>query len=336
MAANDSDEKLTPAIKINRLQEDEIEFTLSGVDGSAANSLRRVLMAEVPTFAIDLVTIHENSSVLHDEFIAHRLGLIPIRYRGAEPLRDRHTFYWDCDCSPEQGQQEGIVGGCPKCTIKLSLRVENPETDPEAEPVSVTSQDLQIDYRQFSPDGLNADLGRAVCQFEVAHFSHQVDHDRAPNDLGIVLVKLGPGQSLVVECLARMGMGKLHAKFNPTSTVAVRSIPTVRIDRALLEGIPAKEKKAFVKACQPGVLHYDEASDQVIVEAAEKATNIDEIRKQGQALARKHALPGNPVHAAFVPNLYIFTVEVRTPARCRHTRGASHSPSCPPAKRLAD
>ncbi|MEM3178078.1 MAG: DNA-directed RNA polymerase subunit D [Candidatus Micrarchaeaceae archaeon] len=55
-----------------------IKFRLDGVDYTFANALRRVAINSVKCFAIDTVTFYENSSAMFDEYIAHRIGLVPI------------------------------------------------------------------------------------------------------------------------------------------------------------------------------------------------------------------------------------------------------------------
>lgn len=65
-------------LRAGQASEASIDFDVHNVDVSVVNSLRRVMWAEVPTLAIDLVDIEINSSPLHDEFLAHRLGLLPI------------------------------------------------------------------------------------------------------------------------------------------------------------------------------------------------------------------------------------------------------------------
>ncbi|NJE25439.1 DNA-directed RNA polymerase subunit D [Thermococcus sp. MV5] len=65
-------------IKILEKRDDAIRFILGGVDVAFANALRRTILGEVPTFAIDEVEFYENDSALFDEIIAHRLALIPL------------------------------------------------------------------------------------------------------------------------------------------------------------------------------------------------------------------------------------------------------------------
>lgn len=63
---------------------DRLEFDLLNVELPTANALRRIIIAEVPTMAIDIVEIQENSSALHDEMLAHRMGLIPLESQVAD------------------------------------------------------------------------------------------------------------------------------------------------------------------------------------------------------------------------------------------------------------
>jgi DNA-directed RNA polymerase subunit D len=56
----------------------ELSFTVKGADTPFVNAVRRIGMSCVPVFGIDKVTFYENTSSLFDEYIANRIGLIPI------------------------------------------------------------------------------------------------------------------------------------------------------------------------------------------------------------------------------------------------------------------
>jgi DNA-directed RNA polymerase subunit D len=82
--------------------ERETRFLVRGITPAFANGIRRAMIADVPTFSVDTVRVIENSSVMFDEQIGLRLGLVPL----TTPV----------------GEFE--VGD----TVTLSLDVEGPET----------------------------------------------------------------------------------------------------------------------------------------------------------------------------------------------------------------
>ena len=67
------------SIQTLNANEKKITLKLKGFPLQYANALRRICLNGVPIFAIDTVDILENSSILADEGIAHRLGLIPLK-----------------------------------------------------------------------------------------------------------------------------------------------------------------------------------------------------------------------------------------------------------------
>ena len=70
--------KKMTVIEIKSKTEEELVFDIKGVEPTVVNTLRRIMIAEIPTMAIESVIINQNTSIIPDEVLAHRLGLIPI------------------------------------------------------------------------------------------------------------------------------------------------------------------------------------------------------------------------------------------------------------------
>lgn len=101
-------------IEIIDLTEESIVFDLIGVDAAIANALRRILLAEVPTVAIETIYMHTNTSIIQDEVLSHRIGLVPIKidpqklqdYNEEDGPTDLNTivFKLDVECkNPPEG-----------------------------------------------------------------------------------------------------------------------------------------------------------------------------------------------------------------------------------------
>ena len=67
------------SLQIINQNEEKISIRLQGIPLQYANALRRICLNGIPIYAIDTIDILENSSIIADEGIAHRLGLIPLK-----------------------------------------------------------------------------------------------------------------------------------------------------------------------------------------------------------------------------------------------------------------
>ncbi len=165
----------SPSIEVVEKSDEKIVTKFNNIPRQYVNSLRRLAISEVPTLAIDDVVILENSSVMHDEAVAHRLGMIPLR---ADP--GRFVMPHDCDCKSTLG--------CSKCRVLLVLDAE------AGEKTSVVTS------------------GELVSEDELVK----------PVSKDIPIVVLAPNQKLKFEAYARLGIGKDHAKWQPTAAAVVK------------------------------------------------------------------------------------------------------------------
>ena len=149
-------------IKILDRNGSKLDFFLEESSTAFANALRRIMISEVPTMAIEWVEMHENSSALFDEIIAHRLGLIPLKFD-----REKFSFTEECRCKGK---------GCSLCEAVFVLEKKGPCT--------VYSGDMKPANKSV-----------------------------IPIDPRFPIVELLKNQSIKLEAVARLGLGKSHIKW---------------------------------------------------------------------------------------------------------------------------
>lgn len=183
-------------IQITNLTEEAIEFDLVGVDAAIANALRRILLSEVPTVAIEHVWIAINTSIIQDEVLAHRIGLIPIKVdpkkldyvvNDEETDRDTIVFHFDVECLPEIETKPNSQQGYVNETAYSSSLTWLP----------------QGNQSEVFPEGVKP------------------VHD------DIVIAKLKPGQRIEFEAHCRKGVAKDHTKYSPVATASYRLLPEI-------------------------------------------------------------------------------------------------------------
>ncbi|KAM8946827.1 DNA-directed RNA polymerases I and III subunit RPAC1 [Pelodytes ibericus] len=262
-------------VDVIKMEEDVLEFDMIGIDAALANAFRRILLAEVPTMAVEKVFVYNNTSIIQDEILAHRLGLIPIR---ADPRLFEYRNAEDTQGTEIDTLQFELIVKCTK--------------NPQASKDSSDPNELYLHHKVYTshmtwlPQGNQADL------FGEGDAPRPVHSD-------ILIAQLRPGQEIHVLMHCVKGLGKDHAKFSPVATASYRLLPEI----ALLGPVEGRLADTLQSCFSPGVITVDVQNGKRVarVESARMDTCSREIFR--------HEELKNLVQMKRVRNHYIFSIE---------------------------
>ncbi|SCU82293.1 LADA_0C04302g1_1 [Lachancea dasiensis] len=218
-------------VKITSLDEREANFDLMRIDTSIANAFRRIMISEVPSVAAEYVYFFNNTSVIQDEVLAHRIGLTPLKV-------DPDMLSW---IDPSLPEAEKFTD---ENTIVLSLNVKctrNPDAPKNCTDPKILYHNAHIYARdlKFEPQGKQTNTF--------------AKNPVVPADPDILLAKLRPGQEISLRAHCVLGVGSDHAKFSPVSTASYRLMPHINITQP----ITGESAKKLVGMFSPGVIDID-------------------------------------------------------------------------------
>jgi DNA-directed RNA polymerase subunit D len=99
-------------IKVLEKGDRELKFLVTGIKSSFAGALRRIMMSEVPTMAVEWVDFKKNDSAMPDEVLANRIGQVPLTYD-----QKAYNLMSECKCESK---------GCSRCQVKMTLEKKGP------------------------------------------------------------------------------------------------------------------------------------------------------------------------------------------------------------------
>jgi DNA-directed RNA polymerase I and III subunit RPAC1 len=270
--------------------------------------LRRILLAEVPTVAIENVYMWNNTSIVHDEVLAHRLGLIPLNVdarlfdemeEGDDPT-DSNTlvFKLSVKCPFRKPSGKKKDDGDDRMLTETEKSVLESSRLDEAALKAARQKAIETPGRPYTMHVYSKDLVWVPQGEQENRFPDGI----RPVHEDILVAKLRPGQEIELEAHARRGIGKDHAKFSPVATACYRLYTHVE----LLEPVYDTDAEDLVHLYEPGVFE--------LVNSKKSGKNVEAKVINPYACTMSRNYMRNPTLAKAikmtrVPDHFIFSVE---------------------------
>jgi len=211
-------------IIINEVTDEIIRFEMIGIDVSLANALRRILISEIPTMAIETVRLYQNTGTLQDEVLCHRLGLIPFKVEPSE-----FSF---------RTENEDL-SSANSLKFKLHIKCEAKDIDPHLNHYPLHSSQLE-----WVP-------------MTTAQKDKFKNNPPVPVHKDILITKMRPGQEIEAECFVEKGIGKDHSKWSAVCPAYYKLLPKFKFPAGDITGADAQELK---NVCPMKVFDIEEST----------------------------------------------------------------------------
>jgi len=281
---------------------DTLHFDLVGADAALANALRRVMLSDAPSVAIESVFIVNNTSIMPCEILAHRLGLVPLALDPALLVpRSSATGIPPGEGAPPGAPPPGQPSPASEAnTVVFRLHVKcERQADGSVTGDRVTSGDLR-----WAPGG-SAMPGETGCVFEGSQAARFGPAGAAPVQADILLVKLRPGQEVELEAHAVVGAGSVHAKWSPVSTAWYRLHPEVFLRPGAITGPSADALAAEL----PGLVKVVGSGPARAAALAAPARGNEALLEKARRLSGEAPYAGGALEVARAKDHFIFAVE---------------------------
>tara|TARA_Y100000385_G_scaffold281767_1_gene335117 strand:- start:3341 stop:4843 length:1503 start_codon:yes stop_codon:yes gene_type:complete len=201
----------------------QTDFIIKNIPVALANSIRRILLSNIPVVAFDdiwddnehfrSINIKKNTSGIHNEFLSHRISLIPLSMDN--PYLKLNSKFNYKNCTREIDFNSNIV---PKFYLIIKNNKETRDLKKTVGSLQISSNDFKIDNRNGNIDEIEKLVNEGKLQF--------FKPDPYTNDYSILDI-LKPnilvddnGEELEIYVKPGKGIGLQSARYCPVGTVS--------------------------------------------------------------------------------------------------------------------
>lgn len=262
-------------LSILELEEDKLVFKLENTYPSFVNAIRRIANKKIPTVAIHIAVIYENKSFIIDEHISQRLGLIPIKItcNNSQIYNKIYKVQKDIDEEYAEDRLREKSKLNQQSEIQKSDRQQNDQKDqPKLKNTFSPEDDINIAYYYLPIFELNVSnntdeeksIIKTVYVKDLKLKNPSSDYTVTFPNPDIPICKLGPNQSIHLECFCKTDVSETHPKWSAVSCCFYKAIPNIKLRKNIKNNIPKRIFENLSQVCPSGVFFTNSSQNSEI------------------------------------------------------------------------